>query len=125
MACPQSADRSLLALDDPSPSAHQTRPYGQRNSPPADDPFSSSERPSISYDDFAGQGSSSRPYPLAQSASNISLGTTGTSSGAYPQPSYFDDAYTDDHNLMGTQRGRRSKRESGGGLGGFFGRVTG
>jgi phospholipid-transporting ATPase len=125
MAWPQNTDRSLLDLDDPSPSAHQTRPYGQRNSPPADDPFSSSERPSISYDDFAGQGSSSRPYPLAQSASNISLGTTGTSSGAYPQPSYFDDAYTDDHNLMGTQRSRRSKRESGGGLGGFFGRVTG
>jgi len=52
-------------------------------------------------------------------------GTTGTTPSAYPQQSYFDDAYTDDHDLMGTQRSRRSKRESGSGLGGFFGRVTG
>ena len=125
MAWQQNTDQSLLDLDDPSPSAHQTRPYGQRNSPPQSDPFSNSERPSTSFDDFAGQGSSTRPYPLAQSASNISLGTTGTTSGRYPQPSYFDDAYTDDHNLMGPQRSRRSKRESGGGIGGFFDRVTG
>lgn len=121
----KNTDQSLLDLDEPSPiSSHQNRPFGQQPSPPENDPFSSS-RPSISYDDFAGQGSSSRPYPLAQSSSNISFGTTGTG-GAYTQNAYFEDAYNDDHGLMGTsQRSRRPNRESGGGIGGFLGRVTG
>jgi phospholipid-transporting ATPase len=120
----QDNEHSLLDLDEPAP--HPNRPA--RHSPQSsNDPFASN-RPSISYDDFAGQRSSSnRPYPLAPSASNISLGTIGTSSGTYPQQPYDDDAYNDDHDLMdrNTQRSRRSNRESGSGIGAFLGRVTG
>ena len=120
---------SLLDLDDPSPlsSSHpQPGPQPQTNT----DPFASN-RPSISYDEFAGQGGSSslrHPYPLTQSGSNISLGTMETPSGSYPQQSYFDDAYNDDDHILmdrDTKRSRRSVRESGAGIGAFIGRVTG
>lgn len=122
-------EQSLLDLDDPHPSTQTRPPLQPSTQASSNDPFASN-RPSISYDDFAGQGSSSAqqpPYPLMQSASNISLGTIGTMSGSYPQQSYFEDAYNDDHVLIDrdTQRNRRSKRESGSGIGGFLGRVTG
>ena len=123
----QDNEHSLLDLDDPAP--HPNRPIQQRQHQPSpsNDPFASN-RPSISYDDFAGQGSSTshRPYPLAQSTSNISVDTLGTASGTFPQQSYFDDVYNDDLINRNTQRSRRSIRESGGSvIGGFIGRVTG
>jgi phospholipid-transporting ATPase len=116
----QKNEVSLLDLDDPAPSSssRQTRPYTAQS-----DPFA--ERPSTSYDDFAGQGSN---YPLGQPPSNLSMGTTGTSSGQYAPQSFFDDAYNDDDHVLidrHTQRSRRSNRDSGSGLGTFLGRVTG
>jgi phospholipid-transporting ATPase len=123
----QDNEHSLLDLDDPSP--HPNRPIQPppHQSSLSNDPFASN-RPSTSYDDFAGQGSSTshRPYPLTQSTSNISLGTMGTASGTYSQ--YPEDGYNDDHEIFGrnTQRSRHSKRESGSSvIGGFIGRVTG
>lgn len=119
-------EHSLLDLDDSSTPASNrpARPY--QPTPPQDDPFSSN-RPSISYDDFAGQSSSNRPYPAEQSASSYSLGTVGTSSGMYHQPSFFDDTFNDDSVLIdrNSQRNRRSHRESGGGIGALIGRMTG
>ena len=127
-------DHSLLDLEDDAsnvtvhPPTHNPQQYSTQGAAARDDPFS---RTSISYDDFAGQPStSSRPYPLSQSHSNISLGTVNTPGGAslYPQQSYFDDAYHDDDNVLlegHRPRSKRSKRESGGGIGGFLGRVTG
>jgi len=125
-------EQSLLDLDDPSPPSSSHHPAQTRHpqQTTATDPFASN-RPSISYDEFAGQGGSSslhQPYPLAQSTSNISLGTMETPSGSYPQQSYFDDAYNDDDQILmdrDTKRSRRSVRESGGGIGAFIGRVTG
>jgi phospholipid-transporting ATPase len=136
----QDGPRSLLDLDDDEPvnpvdSLHpQGRPQ-HRTSPShqATDPFASN-RPSISYDAFAGQGPSSslaasRPYALEPSPSTYSLGTVDSNTpGQQQQPStYFDDAFNDDSRLMdrNTQRSRRSVRESGGGIGAFLGRVTG
>lgn len=123
----QPTHQSLLDLEDePIPSTSTSRPaYPRQSSPELLGP----ERPSISYDDFAGQASSSlnpSGYPLTPSASNISLATPGNTPGAYGQsPGYFDDAYTDvDHGLIDRKRSRKSHRESGG-LGGFFGRMTG
>src|SRR5271154_1156645 len=125
----QDNEHSLLDLDDPTPSTSSSRPPPRHT--PQSDPFASN-RPSISYDDFVGQStsSSSRPYPLGPSASNVSLGTMGTQSGVYPQQSYFDDSYNDDDHILipderNTQRSRRSNRESGSGISSFFGRVTG
>jgi len=143
--------RSLLDLDDdPLPTTASTvtathnlfptqqhpQLQPQRQQPPSlhqdDDDIFASNRPSISYDDFAGQGpsSSARPYPLDHSPSNYSLGTIETTSGVYQQhQGYFDDAFNDDSGLMdskrNTHRSRRSMRESGGGIGAFLGRVTG
>src|SRR5579859_7729883 len=120
-------DHSLLDLEDDAsnvtvhPPTHNPQQYYTQGAAARDDPFS---RTSISYDDFAGQPStSSRPYPLSQSHSNISLGTVNTPGGAslYPQQSYFDDAYHDDDNVLlegHRPRSKRSKRESGGGIGG-------
>src|SRR5271156_1662924 len=125
-------EHSLLDLDDPA--APQDRPPLQpTHSTASSDPFAepSYERPSISYDDFAGQPSSStsQPYPLDPSGSYVSLGTPGTThtQAPYPQQSYFDDTYNDDNHVLidSRQRSRRSKRESGGGIGGFVSRVTG
>lgn len=124
-------EHSLLDLDDPA--APQDRPPLQPTlSTAPSDPFAEppSERPSISYDDFAGQPSTStsHPFPLDPSASFVSLGTPGTTTQSiYPQQSYFDDTYNDDDHVLidSRQRNRRSKRESGGGIGGFVSRMTG
>src|SRR5579862_4000574 len=118
--------QSLLDFDEPTQSTSSRPPYHAQTSS-QNDPFAS-ERPSITYDDFAGQGpSQGSPFPLTPSVSNISLATPGVTPSAYPQPPYFEDSYnTDvDHGLIGTKRSRRSHRESAGGIGSFFGRMTG
>ena len=123
----QNPGQSLLDFDEPTTTSSTSRPPYRPQQPSPNDPFAT-ERPSVSYDDFAGQGPShSTSYPLTPSVSNISLATPGATPGAYTQPSYFDDApYGDaDHGLIGTKRSRRSVRKSGSGLGGFFGRMTG
>src|SRR5262245_4460462 len=115
MSWPTTNQPPLLDLDDsPSSSSFRQQQQQQTSRPPLSRPHSQNdpfaERPSISYDDFAGQAPSfTNPYTGPSSASNISLGTPGTTPGLYTQPSpYFDDAYNDDHGLMDTQRSRRS-----------------
>jgi phospholipid-transporting ATPase len=123
----QNNEGNLLDLDDPVlPESQHNRPPLQPSRQPSDDPFTSN-RPSISYDDFAGQGTSSRPYDLQRTNSNFSVGTFNTPAETYSQPSYFDDTFNDDQILIDRDgpRSRRSQRESGGGIGGFIGRVTG
>ena len=120
MAWNRNNDHSLLDFDDElagAPSAsHSSHPQHSL------EPYSS--RPSDSYDEFVGQGNS-RPA-FIHSPSNVSVGTAGAASGIYPQPSYFEDAYNEDDNvLLESRRNRRSNRESGGGIGSFLGRVTG